>query len=657
MAYIFSVQNTGTTVYNGFTFTDAAGNIKTFSLQPNLVYYLNSGGIPAQSPPILLTQLNKTDETYCLSGCCNGELISVNGLTTSPVFSSATIGEVYYINYGLSSSGSATYNGCYELVNFGNNQNIPPFTCNDEFDYISVISIDETNIYAHCVLCLGDNPCLPTPTPTPTPTVTPFLTPTPTPTPTQSQTPQTGVTTTTTTNNIIPIPIPINPKNECDVITIYPMGIKCLGVDPSTDTSFDGLLTLIITGGTPPYQINWGNNNISTVLTNLNVGEYPVTVTDYYNDFTVSTICTLTASTVTTTTTINPVTTTTTTLFDNILCLTYVESISTFNLQTNSYVIKETIYQEELYFDGLINNQPSLVSSGGTYTLFWNTGLTSNWVIDGPFDGQFVNSNSVTPPTIGWQIVGSFLINSVSVVIGPCLPQTILKFKVSKNDPVCGNDGSIQIEAINGVPPYEYSIDGGINYQTSPFFVNLAPGNYIVSTRDTVGNEVSTSISLQPSNITVYTLTLSLDVNTNSFTISLDNPLPAGATISFTLDQQSIFKYWKRPIDIVPTYDCVVTVNGYGPLPIITGNGSVIPALNGCPPLFTGIQEIYERSATLVITNNDIITGTYTDDIFNPPVGFCKNSSLSMTLAISVLSVDNCDCCEILVSNPPKKIF
>jgi len=651
MAYIYSVQNTGTSTYNGFNFVDANGITKVISLTPSLIYYLSSGFVTSPSVNILVTQLNKSDETYCLSGCCNGELISFKGLSTSPVFSSATTGQTYYINQAISSSNpNQIFNGCFEMVSFGDNQTPPIYSC-DPVQYIDVTTLSFDGVlYSHCVICESSHPCSVTPTPTPTPTLTPFLTPTPTP----SETPQTGITTTTTTY-YKPNPIPLKRGNECDVLTIYPMGVQCLSVDPSTTTSFDGMLTLIITGGTPPYQINWENGSISTVISNLNVGEYPATVTDYYGDFVVKTTCVL-ESIVTTTTTIIPITTTTTLIGDN-LCLTYVQSISYFDLSLNEYVVKDIIYQEELYPIGYINGQPEWSSIGGDYNLYWNTGITSNWVVDGPFQGQFVNSNPVTPPTVGWVVIGTSIISSVIINVGPCVPLSIIKFKASVNQPVCGDDGSITFNVGTGVPPYEYSINGGVTYQLTPLFLNLSAGNYLLFVKDSTGSISNSSVILTPSNITTYNLTLSLNVSTNSFTISLDNPLPVGTSISFDLDQQSVFKYWKRFVDPTPTYDCVVTVNGYGQLPIINGTSSIIPALNSCPPLFTGIEETYNRSATLVLTGNNTITGTYTDDILTPNIGFCKGNNLSMSLSIGQVSVSNCDCCEILVNNPPKKIF
>lgn len=48
----------------------------------------------------------------------------------------------------------------------------------------------------------------------------------------------------------------------------------------------------------------------------------------------------------------------------------------------------------------------------------------------------------------------------------------------------CGNsNGRIQAHAINGTPPYQYSIDG-LNYSSNSIFTNLAPNNYILYVKD-----------------------------------------------------------------------------------------------------------------------------------------------------------------------------
>ena len=90
--------------------------------------------------------------------------------------------------------------------------------------------------------------------------------------------------------------------NECNVITIFPMDIECVSILPSTPESYDGYVSVSITGGTPPYKYTWegtniGNNNHAPAIDEVPVGDYTVTVVDYWGDFTATTTCTLTAKT------------------------------------------------------------------------------------------------------------------------------------------------------------------------------------------------------------------------------------------------------------------------------------------------------------------------------------------------------------------------
>jgi len=83
------------------------------------------------------------------------------------------------------------------------------------------------------------------------------------------------------------------PLNECDPITIFPMGVECsitnvLGVTGQTRTA-----TLIVTGGTPPYSFDWENGNRTNSITNLPGGVYDVTVRDFFGDYIINTSCTL----------------------------------------------------------------------------------------------------------------------------------------------------------------------------------------------------------------------------------------------------------------------------------------------------------------------------------------------------------------------------
>jgi hypothetical protein len=91
-------------------------------------------------------------------------------------------------------------------------------------------------------------------------------------------------------------------RNECGVITIFPMILECVSTPPSRPDSYDGFVSVSITGGTPPYKYTWeganiGNDNHAPAIDDVPVGDYTVTVVDYWGDFTVTTTCTLTAKT------------------------------------------------------------------------------------------------------------------------------------------------------------------------------------------------------------------------------------------------------------------------------------------------------------------------------------------------------------------------
>jgi hypothetical protein len=81
------------------------------------------------------------------------------------------------------------------------------------------------------------------------------------------------------------------PVSDCDVITIYPMGVSCFVTNTLLEVGATRTATLVVTGGTPPYTFRWDNGNRTNTISNLPEGTYPATVTDYFGDFIVNTSC------------------------------------------------------------------------------------------------------------------------------------------------------------------------------------------------------------------------------------------------------------------------------------------------------------------------------------------------------------------------------
>lgn len=65
---------------------------------------------------------------------------------------------------------------------------------------------------------------------------------------------------------------------------------------------------------------------------------------------------------------------------------------------------------------------------------------------------------------------------------------------ISETQPSCSgtNDGAITINISNGVGPFQYSIDNGATYQSTPNFVNLNAGPYNIRVLDSSGCDVTT---------------------------------------------------------------------------------------------------------------------------------------------------------------------
>ena len=441
------------------------------------------------------------------------------------------------------------------------------------------------------------------------------------------------VTTTTTTFYPAP-PVQLEPTNECDVITIFPMGVECVSVDPSFVDTYDGSASLYVTGGTPPYSILWDNGSVGSTIGNLGVGSYLATVTDSYGDFLINSTCILSAETPSPATT----TTSTTTLpqFED-LCMVIIE-------QSNSQFI-DFIYNG--YFDG----KPSWLSNDNQYFVYWNTGTTGEWLVSGITTGVIYNPNPALPPLTGWSYLGGGS-KTISVLEGSCGTIPPLTVQISKNNSSCIEDGSIIINASGGVPPYTYSKDGGVSYQTNPIFNNLAAGNYSIYIQDSIGT-IQTQLVTITSNTpqTIYNIQL-INVS-NNLSVNITPPLPNGVSVVFDLVFNTTFKVAPSPLNANYVGNINLLINGspYLPAaPIITNSTTVwLPC--------SGLR--YNTDTSLVWSNitlnntstfSGLITNTITPILPSPA---CYTATSNYTVNINNLKIQGCNCCNVLSIQSP----
>lgn len=546
-------------------------------------------------------------------------------------------------------------------------------------------------------------------------------------------------------NNCPPSLATIKNRNECDVLTIFPMSVECITLNPTSDISFDGSTQLYITGGTPPYTIQWDFGSFAPALNNLGPGEYNARITDYYGDFIIDTTCVLTAVTTTYSgmcfvldggpkkddiyfdvqysgiKNTKPFYTISTQLqtFGNVFWdenLGYWVFCLTFNCGTNSYFAYldnnggdypstyNTYYWSagtandqkiidsyigpcqpptpiitypnlcgfylvrsqdpttpltqifvNLLYNGIYNGQPSWQSFDHVYDLYWNTGSTPNqWVITGyaATQSSLVASNTPTaPPFSNWLVYGDPTIKDFSVFSGNCSVTNSVGFNVQKNDAQCDINGSIMISAYGGTAPYVYSIDGGQTFSTSPYFPNLASGNYIVIVTDSNSISSQTSVTITSSTNTVYQLGFGFNLGTNSFTVVAPQ-LPPGVTISFQVVHTNVFNYSPNSLQLSPTppsYNNIATITGIGPLSLYQTISSFSNIGGPCTSVFTPLIQNQFNSAyfaNVTLSSSQTINGTVTNTIVNPPTGYCETASGSYNIQIINIQMNNCDCCS-----------
>jgi hypothetical protein len=495
-------------------------------------------------------------------------------------------------------------------------------------------------------LNIADTTNCPTPTPTKTPTMTPTNTSTPTVTPTNTQT-----TTPSITPSITPSKTPVTRlQNNCDVITIFDMGISCNVIQqPSSSISSDGILSVNVTGGTSPYSYFWNGVGGEQTQYGITQGNYDITVIDYYGDYTASTICSLFGPTPTPTTTSTPTPTPTLPIQCVDLCMTIG------NKGGNELVQFEC--------DGMINGRFRWVGNTLQSTIYIIWSSTNNrWTVYEDNQGivpftvqESIISSEVNNliPVSGWSYFGGNSFGNITVTTGLCPTFSPLLLTLSKNDNSCQGsqncDGSISVFAQGGLAPYLYSIDDGFTVQSTPIFNDKCVGNYTVTVYDSNGDQQSSSIEIGFSSSPVtYQLSV-VDFGTpivggtpnlsNTLTkyykIQSNPPIPVGTSVTFNLTLSNT-KSYQGPGNGTIDNTLVITKNNITQTPTFVSNTPVVTGRPGCSPnVQTGVTQT--NSITLTMTSGDDITITeYSSLVLTNPLGSLQtNCTTTLTQGIT----------------------
>ena len=501
----------------------------------------------------------------------------------------------------------------------------------------------------------------PSPTPTVTPTLTPTNTTTQTPTPTSTTTPTlTKTPTQTPTNSLV-----VKPKNDCEVFTLFDMGVSCYPIKmPSGPTSLDGILSLKVTGGTSPYSFYWAGGQRTQTLAGVPAGAYEVVVVDYYGDYTANTICYLLnpSATPTPTATLTPTITPSSTC--QTLCMTIVGT---------GYGV---MYQ--FACNGMSNGKTRWTSTSGSTSLNIVWFPTKNrWEVVGsdlttpynlPGGGILASTNTTSIPTSAWAAIGGTSTYSINVTQGKCPATLPLSATYTVTKPTCNTNtncnGSINVTASYGQPPYIYSINNGGTFQTSNMFNNLCSGTYTVLTQDSSGTTISGTVIVNPGNAPVtYTVSLSANsqatqVITNNnylskttyYQLAVNPPLPAGVEINFSFGIRSN-KIVSGPGTGTVSDTYVVTKNNVViPVSNSTGGSTSSYRPNCSPELSVTRGDVYTYNNLIIDNTPILITETAILSITNGQQGAQSNclTTLEQNSWFDTLNAEikGCTCCS-----------
>ena len=499
-----------------------------------------------------------------------------------------------------------------------------------------------------------------TPTPTSTPTITPTITRTPTQTPTPTITPTTTLTPTPT---VTPSKFP-QPQNDCQVVTLFDMGVNCQVLQqPTSLNSFNGSVTLNVTGGTGPYTFLWSNGSRAQTLTNVGVGSYACTIIDYYGDYTANTICVLQAPGVTPSPTLSPTPTLTPSPILPQICV---------EIENNS---SAPYTAQQFNPSGVRNGKYSWVSTSG-WVIFWNN-LTNRWEISGYTGGGIpVSYTTAQVPLAGWTVVGVPVSSGTRITVssGLCPTVTPLSATINVTNNSCAGssggscNGAITITARGGQSPYSYSINSGANFQPSNIFPGLCAGQYSVVVRDSQARTFTQIVTINalgtPTNFVVsYEILNTQTVNANTKTLSwilkTTPSIPPGVVIgvepTWTIIEEYQGPFYNNNPDATFQIDTtnVITVNGinYNPPRLSAGPIAPISRPNCSPSLI--VKSGFTDSFPITLTYDTVVSGVTTSNITNLNYAVLNNCVATgvqnITLSLPQPDVD-CSCCTVSVA-------
>ena len=291
-----------------------------------------------------------------------------------------------------------------------------------------------------------------------------------------------------------------------------------------------GEIDISVAGGSGTYTYSWSNSQTTEDISELTAGTYIVTVTDGGG-----------------------------------------------NTAQASYEITQPA-QLTAIATGMSNscaNSATVVANGGTgsYTYLWSNGATTQSITSvaaGTYSVTVTDGN------------GCMSIDSCTVTANQAFNPSASVVDVSCYE---GSNGSITITNANGTAPFQYSIDGGLNYQSNNTFNGLTAGTYTITVVDVNGcTGFITKTIIQPTQ---------LIVNINNVQSSCYGTSTGSINLSVSGGSPSYSYLWSGPNSYSSTQ---LNISN-----LATGNYTLTVTDNkGC----TSIKNVFVPSYNQVIINS-----------------------------------------------------
>ena len=269
--------------------------------------------------------------------------------------------------------------------------------------------------------------------------------------------------------------------NPLPTVTTTQVNVACFG-------GTNGTATAIPAGGSGVYAYSWNTVPVQTTITatGLTAGTYIVTITDGNN-------CTATGS------------------------VTITEPATALS--------GSIVSQTNVSIPGGNDGSVVVSGSGGTPPYQYKLG-SGVYQATGTFSSLSAGSYTVT--------VQDNNLCTFNVIVNITEPAATLSGSVASQINVAcfgTSTGSVIVNGAGGVPPYEYTLNGG-TYQVSDTFGSLAAGTYTITIRDAVLSTFNVSVTItQPASsvggtITSQTNVLCFGSNTGSVTVAGSGGIP-----------------------------------------------------------------------------------------------------------------------------------